>query len=301
MKQFIHAVPNFSDGHRPEVIAEIIRPFQNTPGVKLVGHFPDADFNRTVIEAIGEPEPLKKALLAMTQASVRLIDMNSQTGNHPRIGAQDTIPIFPLKNISLAECRDFIEALGAEIWETLQLPVYFSGENARCESRKSLDFIRKGMYEGLKELAHTEERKPDLGEGKLHPTAGAVILSAGTNPLVAFNVILDTDNLQMAKTIAKALRGPSGGFSTVRAVGLLFSERKQVAVSMNMFDYQQTPLFRTYEFVKREAARYGVNVVGTELVGTLRQEALVLAAEYFLQLEHFDRSQIIDNHLTELI
>ena len=301
LKQFIHAVPNFSEGRRPGVIAEIIRPFQETPGVKLIGHFPDADFNRTVIEAIGEPGPLKKALLAMTGAAVRLIDMETQTGSHPRIGAQDTIPVFPLKNITLGECVSYIEDLGETIYETLALPVYFSGENARAESRKSIDFIRKGMYEGLKEAAHTEERRPDIGEGRLHPTAGAVILSAGARPLVAFNVILGTDDLGIAKAIAKALRGPSGGFSTVRSVGLMFSGRGQACVSMNMFDYRMTPLFRVYELVKREAARYGVNVAGTEIVGTLRQEALVLAAEYFLQLEHFDHGQIIDNYLEELI
>jgi glutamate formiminotransferase/formiminotetrahydrofolate cyclodeaminase len=236
----------------------------------------------------------------MTEASVRLIDMNTQTGDHPRIGSQDTIPVFPLKNITLDECKAFIEDLGIAIYEKLNLPVYFSAENARREERKSLDFIRKGMYEGLKEVAHTEERKPDIGEGKLHPTAGAVILSAGTNPLVAFNVILSSSDLDIAKKIAKAVRGPSGGFSTVRSVGLLFTERNQVCVSMNMFDYINTPLYRTYEFVKREAARYGVNVAGTEIVGTVRQEALVSAAEYFLQLERFDRNQIIDNHLFDL-
>lgn len=300
MKQYIHAVPNFSDGSRPEVIAQIIKPFEETQGVKLIGYFPDADFNRTVIEAVGEPEPLKKALLAMTKASMRLIDMNIQSGNHPCIGAQDTIPIFPLSNITLDECKAFIEDLAGEIYKSLSLPVYFSGENARCEARKSVDFIRKGHFGGLKEVAHTDERRPDLGEGKLHSTAGAVILSAGTNPLVAFNVMLDSGDVELAKKIAKAVRGPSGGFSTVRAVGLKFTERDQVAVSMNMFNYEQTPLYRTFELVKREAARYGVNVVGSELVGTLRQEALVLAAEYFLQLEHFDRNQIIDNHLLSL-
>lgn len=301
MKQFIHAVPNFSCGKDPEIIAEIIRPFQSTPGVKLVGHFPDPDFDRTVIEAIGEPAPLRSALLAMTEASVRLIDMNRQHGSHPRIGAQDTIPIFPLKNITLEECKAYIEDLGQEIWQSMKLPVFFSAANARCKERESLDFIRKGQYEGLKEVCHTEERRPDLGEGKLHPTAGAVILSAGTNPLVAFNVILDTDDLALAKAIAKTVRGPSGGFSTVRAVGFTLVERGRVAVSMNMFDYAQTPLFRTFEHVKREAARHGVNVVGSELVGTLRQEALVLAAEWYLQLEHFDRSQILDSHLADLM
>lgn len=299
MKKIIHAVPNFSDGSRPEVIAEIIKPFQETPGVKLMGYFPDPDFNRTVIEAIGEPEPLKKALMEMTASSIRLIDMNHQSGDHPRIGAQDTIPIFPLQNITLDECKDFIEDIARDIHEQYNLPVYFSGENARCEDRKSLGFIRKGQYEGLKEVVHTDERKPDLGDGKLHPTAGAIICSAGTEPLVAYNVILDSNNLDIAKKIAKSVRGPSGGFSTVRAVGLLFEDRDQVCVSMNMFNFKKTPLFRTFEFIKREAARYGINIVGTELVGTLRQEALIMVAEYFLQLEHFNRNQIIENHMME--
>lgn len=300
MKQYIHAVPNFSDGRRPEVIEAIIKPFTETPGVKMIGYFPDPDFNRTVIEAIGEPGPLREALLAMTRASIEHIDMNHQTGNHPRIGAQDTIPVFPLKDITLEECAAFIEELGEQIYRSLDLPVYFSGENARCEDRKSLNFIRKGHYEALRDVCHTEERKPDLGEGKLHPTAGAVILSAATTPLLAFNVILGTDNLDIAKTIAKALRGPSGGFSTVRSVGLMFTERNQVCVSMNMLDFRATPLQRTFEFVKNEAARYGVNVVASQIIGAVRQEALVTAAAHYLRLEGFEHSQIIDGHLIDL-
>lgn len=300
MSQYIHAVPNFSDGRRKEVIEAIVEPFRSKKGVKLVGYFPDADFNRTVIEAIGEPGPLKEALLEMTSKSVELINMEEQTGNHPRIGAQDTIPIFPLKNITLEECKTLAEEIGQEIYQKLGVPVYFLGENARTPERKSLDYIRKGQYEGLKKVVHTPERAPDLGPPALHPTAGAVIVSAGTRPLVAFNVILDTDRLEIAKSIAKAVRGPSGGFSTVRSVGLKFTERDQVVVSMNMFDFEQTPLYRTFELIKREAQRYGVNVVGSELVGTLPQEALVLVAEYFLQLENFKREQILDNHLVEL-
>jgi glutamate formiminotransferase/formiminotetrahydrofolate cyclodeaminase len=235
--------------------------------------------------------------MEMTEATVRLIDMNKQSGDHPRIGAQDTIPIFPLQNITLDECKEFIENIAVDIHKKFNLPVYFSGENARCEERKALGFIRKGQYEGLKEVVHTDERKPDIGERKLHPTAGAIICSAGIKPLVAFNVILDSNRLDIAKKIAKSVRGPSGGFSTVRAVGLLFEDRDQVCVSMNMFDFEKTPLYRTYEFIKREAARFGIGTAGTELVGTLRQEALVSVAEYFLQLEDFDRGQIIENHM----
>ncbi|MBE6013169.1 MAG: glutamate formimidoyltransferase [Lachnospiraceae bacterium] len=300
MKKYVHAVPNFSEGRRTEVIEAVVDNFRNKEGIKLMGYFPDEDFNRTVIEVIGELEPLKKALIEMTKTSIKNIDMEHQSGNHPRIGAQDTIPLFPVKNITIEELKEVAEELGKTVYEELGIPVYFSGENARNENRKSIDYIRKGQYEGLKEVAHLPERAPDLGEGKLHPTAGAVIVSAGLRPLVAFNVILDTDDLVVAKNIAKILRGPSGGFTTVRSIGLKFEERNKVAVSMNMFDFEKTPLYRTFELVSLEAKRYGVNVLGSELVGTLPQEALVNSIEYYLKLENFNRDQIIDNHLMDL-
>jgi glutamate formiminotransferase/formiminotetrahydrofolate cyclodeaminase len=298
--KFIHAVPNFSEGERTEVIEAVVEQIRKVEGVKLVGHFPDADFNRTVIEIIGRPEPLKEALLNMTEKSVELIDMEEQSGDHPRIGAQDTIPVFPLKNITLEECAELAEEIGQEVYDRFEVPVYFSGQNARTPEREKLSFIRKGQYEGLKEVAHTPKRAPDIGPAALHPSAGAVIVSAGERPLVAYNVILGTDDLEIAKSIAKIVRGPSGGFSTVRAVGLKFTERNQVAVSMNMFDYEQTPLYRTYELVKNEAARYGVPVVGSELIGVAPQEALVNSLEKYLQLENFDRNQILENNLIGL-
>lgn len=298
---YIHAVPNFSDGRRKEVIESVVGTLRNFEGVKLIDYFPDPDFNRTVIEVIGKPGPLKEALLKMAGESIRRIDMTEQTGSHPRIGAQDTIPLFPLKNVTLEDCKALAEVIGNEIYDRYKVPVYFSGENARTPERKSLDYIRAGQFEGLKKVAHLPERAPDIGPAALHPTAGAVIVSAGSSGLVAFNVILGTDNLEIAKSIAKIVRGPSGGFTTVRSVGLKFTERNQVAVSMNMFDYQQTPLYRTYELVKLEAARYGVPVVGTQLVGTVLQESLVNSLEYFLQLEGFKREQILENHLLELL
>lgn len=300
MKQYIHAVPNFSEGKRKAVVETVVDQFRNRPGVKLVGYFPDPDFNRTVIEAIGEPAPMKEALLSMTSKAMEHINMEEQRGAHPRIGAQDTIPIYPLKNITLQECVALAEEIGHEIFTRFGLPVYFSGENARTPERKSLDYIRKGQYEGLKKVAHLPERAPDIGPARLHPTAGAVIVSAGMRPLVAFNVVLNTDSLQVAKDIAKTVRGPSGGFSTVRAVGLKLEARNLVAVSMNMFDYEATPLYRTYELVKVEAARRGVTVLETELVGTLRQEALVLVAEHYLQLRGLQRTQILENNLLDL-
>jgi glutamate formiminotransferase/formiminotetrahydrofolate cyclodeaminase len=300
MSQVIHAVPNFSEGRRTEVIEAIINEVRNVEGVKLVAYFPDADFNRTVIEMIGYPEPLKKVLLNVASKAVELIDMRVQKGSHPRIGAMDTIPIFPLKNITGEECMAIAEEIGKEVHKKLNIPVYFTGLNARNENRKNLDYIRKGQYEELLKVANTPERAPDIGPAALDEKAGAVIVSAGTRPLVAFNVILGTDNLDIAKSIAKMLRGPSGGFTTVRSVGLKFEDRNVVVVSMNMFDYEQTPLYRTYELVKLEASRYSVDVIGTQLVGTLPQKAIVNSLEYYMKLENFDCNQIIDNHIMDL-
>ena len=297
MSQYIHAVPNFSEGRRADVIEAIVGEIRNVTGVKLIDYYPDADFNRTVIEVIGEPAPLKEAMLNMAKKSFELIDMEKQRGAHPCIGAQDTIPLYPQANISLEECIALAEEIGEEIYKRYAVPVFFSGENARKEERKNIDFIRKGPYEGLKKVVHLPERAPDIGPASLHPTAGATIISAATTGLVAVNVILDSSDINIAKMIAKVVRGPSGGFSTVRSVGLSFEERKQVAVSMNMFDTDKTPIFRVYQVIEREAERYGLSVVGTEIIGMLPQEALVNCAEYFLKLENFNRNQIIENHL----
>lgn len=300
MSKYIHAVPNFSEGARKHVVEAIVDQLRNINAVKLVNYYFDADFNRTVVEVIGEPEPLKEALLQMAAKAYELINMEEQKGDHPRIGSQDTIPLFPLANIELQECKQIAEDIGNEIYRRFNVPVYFSAENARNEQRKSLDFIRKGQYEGLKKVAHLPERAPDLGEGALHPTAGATIVSSAQSGLVAVNVILNTADLQIAKDIAKMVRGPSGGFSTIRAIGLKFEDRNQAAVSMNMFDTNKTPIYRVLKLIQSEAERYNVMVAGTEIIGTLPQEALINCAEYFLKLENFDRQQIIENHLLGL-
>lgn len=300
MTQYVHSVPNFSDGSRKEVIETIINEIRDVEGVKLIDYYPDAVFNRTVVEVIGRPEPLKEALLDMAGKAYELINMEEQKGDHPRIGAQDTIPIFPLANISLEECKQLAEAIGSEVYGRYKVPVYFSGQNARNEERKSLAFIRKGQYEGLKKVAHLPERAPDIGPAALHPTAGATIVSADTSGLVAVNVVLDTDDMDIAKKIAKMMRGPSGGFSTIRAVGFNMPEKKKVAVSMNMFDTDQTPIYRAFNVVETEAKRFGVGILGTEIVGALPEEALLNCAEYYLRLISFDRKQIIERHMIGL-
>ncbi|NPV70854.1 MAG: glutamate formimidoyltransferase [Firmicutes bacterium] len=304
MTQYIHAVPNFSEGRRQEVIETIISQVRGVPGVKLIGYFPDPDFNRTVVELVGTPQPMVEALLNMAARAIELIDMEQQTGSHPRIGAQDTIPLFPMRNISLDECTQLAEEIGKKLNGQTRVPIFFAGENARIPERKALDFIRKGQYEGLRDLLLSgncdPRRLPDIGDVKDFVHKGGTIVSAGSNPLVAVNYILNTDDVQIAKRIARAARGPSGGFSSVRAVGLRFTDRNQAVVSMNMFDHNATPLSRTFNLVKSEAERYGAAITATQLIGTVPQESLVQVAEYFLRLEGFDRTQIRENHLIDL-
>lgn len=305
-KQYILAVPNFSEGRRQEVIDAIANEIRNKEGVTLVSVEPEYDFNRTVLTILGEPEPLKEALIAMAGKAYELIDMREQEGSHPRIGAQDTIPLFPFRNISLEEVKEIAEEIGQELFEKYKVPIYFSGENARTEEKKSISFIRKGQYEGLKALLEDknhpdyERRKPDLSvDGKLSDKYGATIVSADMEGLTAYNVFLDTEDVSIAKEIAKAVRGPSGGFSTVRAVGIKFPEREGTVVSMNMFDCSKTPLYRTFELVKQEARRYGVQVTGSELVGPVKLDYLLNNVEFYLGLQGFRKEQILEHHLIE--
>ena len=303
-KQYILAVPNFSEGRRQEVIDAIADEVRNKEGVTLVSVEPEHDFNRTVLTILGEPEPLKEALIAMAGKSYELIDMREQKGSHPRIGGQDTIPLFPFRNISLEEVTELAEEIGQELFDKYQVPIYFSAENARTAEKKSISFIRKGQYEGLKALLEDkshpdyEARKPDLSvDGKLSDKYGATIVSADMEGLTAYNVFLATEDVSIAKAIAKAVRGPSGGFSTVRAVGIKFPEREGTVVSMNMFDCSQTPLYRTFELVKQEASKYGVAVTGSELVGPVKLEYLLNNVEFYLGLQGFRKEQILEHHL----
>jgi glutamate formiminotransferase/formiminotetrahydrofolate cyclodeaminase len=305
-KKYILAVPNFSDGRNAEVIEAITNEIKNREGVKLVSVEPEHDFNRTVVTILGEPEPLKEALVAMAGKSYELIDMTKQKGTHPRIGGQDTIPLFPFKNITIEEVTELAEEIGNEIFEKYKVPVYFSAENAKTEGKKTISFIRKGQYEGLKELLEDpnhpdyEARKPDLSvDGKLSPTLGATIVSADLEGLTAYNVFLATEDVSIAKEIAKAVRGPSGGFSTIRAVGIKFPEREGVVVSMNMFDCGQTPLYRAFELVKLEAQKYGIPVTGSELVGPVKLEYLLNNLNHYLGLQGLRNEQILETHLME--
>ncbi|CAK7075366.1 glutamate formimidoyltransferase [Tissierella sp.] len=302
--KYILAVPNFSDGRREDVIEAITGVLKNREGVTLVSVEPEHDFNRTVVTILGEPKPLKEALIEMAGKSYELIDMREQKGSHPRIGGQDTIPLFPFMNITLEETKELAEEIGKELFDKYQVPIYFAGANARTEDKKSISFIRKGQYEGLKALLDDENhpdheaRRPDLSvDDKLSPQYGATIVSADMEGLTAYNVFLGTEDVNIAKQIAKAVRGPSGGYSTVRAVGIKFPERDGVVVSMNMFDCAQTPLYRTFELVKLEAQKYGVAVTGSELVGPVKLEYLLNNLNHYLGLQGLRMEQILETHL----
>lgn len=305
-KKYILAVPNFSEGRRQDVIDAITNEVRNREGVTLVGVEPEHDFNRTVVTILGEPKPLKEALIAMAGKSYELIDMTEQKGTHPRIGSQDTIPLFPFKNITLEECIELAEEIGQELFNKYQVPIYFSAENARTEGKKTISFIRKGQYEGLKALLDDpnhpdhEARRPDLStDGKLSPKLGATIVSAENEGLTAYNVFLATEDVNIAKEIARAVRGPSGGFSTTRAVGIKFPEREGVVVSINMFDCAQTPLYRAYELVKLEAQKYGIPVTGSEIVGPIKLDYLLNNLTHYLGLQGLRQEQILETHLME--
>ena len=311
-KQYVLAVPNFSEGRDLDKVEKIVDEVRNVPGIKLVSVEPEADFNRTVVTMIGEPAPIKEALVKLGKKAVELIDMSKQKGSHPRIGAEDTLPVFPFKNITLEETTALANEIGKEFFEATKVPVFFAGENARTEERKAFAFIRKGQYEGLRDLlkeikddeSRADEynaRKPDYSEdGLLSETAGGTIVSCEANGLTAYNVFLDTEDVSIAKKIAKAVRGPSGGFSTIRAVGIKFPEHEGVVVSMNMFDCINTPIARVFNLCKQEAERYGVRVTGSELVGPIKLDAILKTFEYYLQLEGFNKEQKLETHLMDM-
>lgn len=311
MAKYILSDPNFSDGTRKEVIEEIIGQFRDRPGVKLIGYEPDADFDRLPAEVLGRPDAVMDALLDAAAKAYELIDMEKQHGRHPRIGAVDTIEIYPAKDITIEECREFAEDLGNELFKRHGVPIYFTGKNARRPENEGLTFIRKGNYEGLKKAVLTDpSRAPDLGPAALHPTAGATIVGALEEHDAYFNVVLDTTDLAIAKKLASYVRGRTGGFTNIQGViGLPQTHRRTgkacTIVSCEVSNPLKTPLHRIYNLLKAEAARYGVNVIAGQVCGTIAAEVLVQTAEWYLQLEGINgpwdyKSQILENHLLEL-
>jgi glutamate formiminotransferase / 5-formyltetrahydrofolate cyclo-ligase len=297
-KCLIECVPNFSEGRRTDVIEAIVAPFRRQKGCYLLDHRADPDHNRLVVSVVGQAEPIQEALLAASLVAVEKIDLNTHWGAHPRIGAIDVIPFVPLRNISMAECVQVAHAFGQRFQQTTGVPVYFYEEAALRPQRTALEVIRKGQYESLRLGVTQPERHPDIGEPRLHPTAGATIIGA-RKFLIAFNVNLATSNIEVARQIAKAIRSSSGGLGSVKGIGLALEERGMVQVSMNVVDYEKNALYRIVEFIRMEARRWGVAIAETEVYGMVPAAALLDSISYYMQTTQFDPGQVIELAILE--
>ena len=295
LNTIMECVPNFSEGRDLAKVEKIVDAFRGKEGVRLLDYSSDKDHNRTVVTVIGEIEPLGDAVIEAIGIAALLIDLTHHQGEHPRMGAADVVPFIPIKNCTVQEADALAKRVGKEVAERFQIPSFLYEKSATAPHRENLAAIRKGQFEGMFEKMKLPEWKPDFGPDAPHPTAGVFAVGARM-PLVAFNVNLDTPNLQIAKDIAARVRHSSGGYAFIKALGVMLEERHIAQVSMNLTDYTHTAVYRAYEAVKMEARRYGVNVVGTEIIGMVPMAALIDCAEYYLQVENFSMKQVLENN-----
>lgn len=297
MAKLIECVPNISEGRNKEIIEAVVDTVRQSAGVALLDYSSDPSHNRTVITFLGEPEAVKSAAISLATKAVELIDLNKHEGEHPRMGAVDVIPFIPIKEISKDEAIAISKEVGEIIAEKLGLPVFLYEDSASAPHRANLAKIRKGQFEGMAEKVLQDEWAPDFGGRKIHPTAGVVAIGARM-PLVAFNVNLSTSDVEVASKIGKIIRRSNGGLDCVKALGVMLEERNVAQVSINMTDFNRTPLYRVLELVRAEAARYGVHIIGTEIIGLTPMKALIDSAEYYMQIESFDfDKQVLENHI----
>jgi glutamate formiminotransferase len=298
MKKIIECVPNFSEGRDLAKIEKIVAPFRGREGVKLLDYQTDKDHNRAVVTVVGEPDPLKDALIESMGIAIHVIDMRRHQGQHPRMGAIDVVPLIPVKNVSPEEAIALSKEIAATAADRYNLPIFLYGKSATRLERENLATIRKGQFEGMAAKIKQPEWKPDFGPPAIHPSAGVTAIGART-PLVAYNVNLDTNNLEIADRIARQVRHISGGLRYCKGIGIELKDRGIVQVSMNMTDYTKTALYRVFELIKIEARRYGVNVVGSEIIGLVPMEALIDTAAYYLGLEDFSMEQVLETRIWE--
>lgn len=294
----MECVPNFSEGRDLGKIEKIIEPFRAKQGVKLLDYSNDEDHNRLVVTVVGEPEALKAALLEAIGQAVALIDLTHHSGQHPRMGAVDVVPFIPIKGCTMEEAVALSKEVGEQIAALYNVPVFLYEKSASAPHRENLAAVRKGEFEGMAEKIKLPEWQPDFGPAERHPTAGTVAVGARM-PLVAYNVNLGTDNLEIASDIAKKIRFIGGGLRYCKAMGVELKERGITQVSINMTDYARTALYRAFELVKVEARRYGVPVVGSEIIGLVPMEALIDTASYYLGLENFTMNQVLEARIME--
>lgn len=297
MAKIVECIPNISEGRNMEVVEAVLNEVRSTAGVTLLDHSSDPNHNRTVITFLGSPEGVAEAAVKLAKKAVELIDLTKHVGEHPRMGAVDVCPFVPVKEITTEECVELSKQVGKRIWEEAGLPVFLYEDSASAPHRVNLAAIRKGQFEGMAEKVLQPEWEPDFGGRTIHPTAGTVAVGCRM-PLVAYNINLNTSDITIANAIAKIIRQSSGGLSCVKALGVMLEDRNIAQVSINMTNLHKTPLYRVVELVKAEAKRWGVTVVGTEVVGLTPMHALIDAAEYYLQIENFDgEKQVLENYL----
>ena len=292
----IESIPNVSEGRRPDVIGELVRVIEAVPGVRLLDHSSDASHNRSVFTLLGDAVALKAATLALFEAALARIDLRSHQGEHPRLGAVDVVPFVPIEGATMADCVSLAQDVAATVADRFAVPVYLYEEAAGDPARRNLEDIRRGEFEGLAAKMASPGWTPDFGPSRPHDSAGASVIGARM-PLIAYNINLNTDRLDVARKIAAAIRHSSGGLRYVKAMGIMLEDRRIAQVSMNLTNFQKTPIFRVFEMVKREAARYGVGILESEVVGLVPSAALLSAAEYYLQVEGFTAGQVLENRL----
>ena len=298
MHKIVECVPNFSEGRDLVKVEQIADAFRAKENVKLLDYSADKDHNRMVITAVGEPEALKKAVVEAIGIAVEIIDLTKHEGQHPRMGAVDVVPFIPIKNVTMEEAITLSKEVAKAVAEQFDLPVFLYEKSATASNRENLASVRKGEFEGLIEKMKLPEWQSDFGPKTPHPTAGTVAIGARM-PLVAYNVNLNTNDLSIADAIAKKVRFLGGGLRFCKAMGVELKERNIVQVSMNLTDYTKTAIYRAHEMVRMEAQRYGVSVVGGEVIGLVPMQAMVDVAEYYLGLEHFSIKQVLEMQLME--
>lgn len=297
MAKLVECIPNFSEGRDQSIIDGLAEVAKKVPGCTLLDVQSDANHNRCVFTLVGSPEGIEEVAFLLCKKAAETIDMTKHEGAHPRMGATDVIPFVPTMDMTVEECVTISKRLAKRIWEELKIPSFLYEDSAASPDRVNLASVRKGQFEGMPEKLQQPEWAPDFGERKIHPTAGITAIGARM-PLVAFNVNLGTSNVEIAKQIAKTIRGSSGGFKYCKAIGLMLEERNVAQVSMNMVNYEGTPLYRVFEVIRAEAQRWGVPIIGSEVVGLTPAKALVDCAEYYLKIENFDyKTQVMENHL----
>ena len=295
----IECIPNVSEGRRPEIVAAMADAIRRVAGVRLLDFSSDASHNRSVFTFAGDPVGVEQAVLALVERAVADLDLRTHHGEHPRMGAVDVVPFVPIEGATMADCVALAKKTGAAIADRFHVPVYLYEEASANPARKNLEDIRRGEFEGLAAKMATAGWAPDYGPAAPHPTAGAMVVGARM-ALIAYNINLATNRLDVAKKIAAAIRHSSGGFRYVKAAGFMLADRGIVQVSMNLTNYEKTPIARVFETVKREAARHGVAILESEIVGLVPSAALTAAAEFYLQIEGFKADQVLENKLREM-